>query len=729
MQVSGIRVRHMGTQARAGQSSPSFDGKLLFPSPDYRDKIVVELVSKKLENYAPAPYGTAHPDTTLYPTHRLVLQAEQDPETAVRYYAADRSDEDWHNASISYSSDSKDHPIFIRDYIVRRTAYAAITRLTALSGLFDSDVTAGGTGYAQETTTASLSGGTGSGGVVAPIVSNGAVIGLVITTQGNYTVAPTVTINSTGSGAGATAAVAVQLQTATLVKEDMLAKTGDERIDSLYVLVRRIYETLPGPWIYDVREDLLLGLVQLKKRAVAVTTPPQTGSVTATAKTVYQTREDSSVVAWEIVETNTDGTGSAGNPAFQVLDEDIYDKPRGPVQIRTQLVVRSAGPGYTEAATLAVAGGVATLTEYKPYEGNVFLLRKVIETWAVPGVDVPAETLDEDGQILTTTRTLALASAITEGETLVSTTWTRTHSEDYSETIRWKVTRVRSVPGAVITEEPKIDDDGNVIIVTRQLIAAGTATTGVALPGNWTRTTEEAVQGSVLVTWKVVESQPISATKAGEERSEEVRGRDVFTTFSKVAAGTDPSSGNLVIRSKVDPIDSVVSRKVDITVASLPPDESWAHWDFVPIPLLIFDINHTIFCNGLAGYKLTTEPVKSGGASALRKHRTTVGYSNTYPNPDLSGSTYAVGSIQYEGKVIQFSFSNVLNDAVSAAAVSDDGTCTWTEAYSFSASTPSATTFAAGAWYVRDYRVEPWGTSGFKSTKVEFFSAAGNPSI
>ncbi len=74
--------------ARAGQSSPSFDGKKIFPTPDYRDEVVVELLSRKLENYTEVSYGTAHPDTTLFPNHRLTLQVELDEENVARYYAA-----------------------------------------------------------------------------------------------------------------------------------------------------------------------------------------------------------------------------------------------------------------------------------------------------------------------------------------------------------------------------------------------------------------------------------------------------------------------------------------------------------------------------------------------------------------------------------------------------------------------------------------------------------------
>lgn len=223
---------------------------------------------------------------------------------------------------------------------------------------------------------------------------------------------------------------------------------------------------------------------------------------------------------------------------------------------------------------------------------------------------------------------------------------------------------------------------------------------------------------------------PILTTQS---RSADVRGLLVNTTIQEGLNGTlDPESGNYIISSVTEDLDSVVERRTSrkLNGGVLPADESWAFWDFVPLPLLLFSITNTIYCNGTQNLKVVSNPVTTGGASVLRKHRTTVGYSNTYPNPDLSGSTYITRDVRYQGVFIGFSYSNVLNDAISySESASYTGVCAWTEAYTFSASTPSATTFAAGVWYVRDYKVEPYGTTGFRWVKTEFYSAAGNPSI
>jgi hypothetical protein len=67
-------------------------------------------------------------------------------------------------------------------------------------------VTAGGTGYTQDTVSVAFSGGGGSGAAAEAIVQNGAVIAIWMTVDGTgYTSAPTVTISDSGAGAGATA--------------------------------------------------------------------------------------------------------------------------------------------------------------------------------------------------------------------------------------------------------------------------------------------------------------------------------------------------------------------------------------------------------------------------------------------------------------------------------------------------------------------------------------------
>lgn len=254
------------------------------------------------------------------------------------------------------------------------------------------------------------------------------------------------------------------------------------------------------------------------------------------------------------------------------------------------------------------------------------------------------------------------------------------------------------------------------------------------------KTTYEARDLSDIVSWQIEEafgagvpgfsSYPILT---GDERSEQVRGENVRTTSTIVAAGTSPYTSSLVISSTVTPINNQISTLRNVYLAELPPDETWAFWEPVSLPTLLFDIINTPYCNNSQFFTMVTNFMKSGGSSVLRKHRITVAYHTTYPNPDLSASSFTTADLQYAGKVINFSMGNVLNDAISFDGIfytsTGDGSCSWEEAYDYAATVPSATAFLAGAWYVKDFKVEPFGQSMYRSTKVEFYSAEGNPSI
>lgn len=354
-------------QAKMGQSTPSFDPKKVLPTPSFADTIVVEIVSKKEEDYAEIPYGTPHPDTALFPDHRLVLQVQQSEEDFVRYYAADRATQQTFNANISYSGESASHPIFTRDHLIRRSAYTSTARNTPLTGLVDADVTTGGSGYDPETTTAILSGGTGSGGEVSVIVNAaGVVTGLYVTALGNYTAAPTLTI--VGAGTGATGTVSIQPQGAVLVKEDVAAKTGDERVDGLYVLVRFVYETLPGPLLVHSRVDDQLGRIQGTHQAVLNT--GQLPSRTSTQTKTYSARDGSAIVLWEIIEYV--GAGVPGFTAYPLLEgEELSEQVRGEPILSESQVVDAGTPA--DSGARVISSIVTAINEFQSVKKTLSL--------------------------------------------------------------------------------------------------------------------------------------------------------------------------------------------------------------------------------------------------------------------------------------------------------------------------------------------------------------------
>lgn len=382
-------------QPKAGTFLPG-TSKVDYATPVPSDTVLTDFLANNAADYLAVVSGSAHPDFEKFPDHRLVAQIPVDWQLVQRVYAKDRAAaEDTYNFSESFSGESNAHQIFTRDYLVRRSEYAPRTKLTPLAGIVNAKVTAGGTGYTQETVSVTASGGTGSGAVLTAIVRNGVVIGIAVLNEGNYTVAPNLTISDSETGAGATATASVQPAAAILVKEDLL-RQQDSPTDSLYVLVRRTYEVLPGPYLPFTRYDLQLGPVQGRRRAVVNT--GQAAALTPISKRTYEAREGSSLVSWEIEENWSDGTGSEGNPAYPIRVDDDYDDLKGPVEITSQVVAATG----TEVGSVVLDPGVSiTTTTYEAI--NQFLLDKKVEVFLLPAPELTEPRTDPETGAATNT--------------------------------------------------------------------------------------------------------------------------------------------------------------------------------------------------------------------------------------------------------------------------------------------------------------------------------------
>lgn len=302
------------------------------------------------------------------------------------------------NAEISYLGDAVANPMYVRVSKLLRETYettptiALGSPLTALIGI---KITAAGTGYT--TATVGIS-GTGTGAEAQAVLdASGGVSSIIVTKQGvGYTAAPTITI--TGDGSGATATGIIQVQAAILTSQKKQELPDTDPLASQFVAVIRTYEVLPGPYLPFTRWSDLLGPIQGTRRAVVWAS--QAATLTATAKTTYEAREGSSYVAWELVETNSNGTGSAGNPAYPIFTEDIHDNDKGEVQRVTQVVVATG----SEASSSTVSGSTVTHIDYLKIDGDPFHLIKLIETWTVPRALTGKET-NSAKQVATVTTT------------------------------------------------------------------------------------------------------------------------------------------------------------------------------------------------------------------------------------------------------------------------------------------------------------------------------------
>lgn len=216
------------------------------------------------------------------------------------------------------------------------------------------------------------------------------------------------------------------------------------------------------------------------------------------------------------------------------------------------------------------------------------------------------------------------------------------------------------------------------------------------------------------------------------EKSAEFNGEPVTTSTQEAQIGTlPPETGNGIISSITTQKTSTIEqrRTVAISGTELPDDDVEAFWEYVPLPFLLFDITHDVFCNLSEQAKVITNYDTAFGSSQWRKHRKTTSWSYTRQDPDLSDSSFETNDIRYQGAAIGFSFNNVLNDALTFDGEVIIGGCTWDESYTFAATDPTATEFYAGMWVVRSFRQRRIGNGVWESEKIEYYSIKGNPAI
>jgi hypothetical protein len=109
----------------AGKGIPSF------PTPVIKDTVIVEVVNAWKGDYVPLEYGTKWDDVPhasvqgSFPDHKLISQApnSEDGQWVKRIWANDRVDQDTYNYTIKYIEGSKDHPMYVRSYVIPRDEY------------------------------------------------------------------------------------------------------------------------------------------------------------------------------------------------------------------------------------------------------------------------------------------------------------------------------------------------------------------------------------------------------------------------------------------------------------------------------------------------------------------------------------------------------------------------------------------------------------------------------
>lgn len=178
------------------------------------------------------------------------------------FYASSPQTQDVYNYSVSYSGKANTTPIFKRLYLELRDTYQSRADLSPLTGIYAIQVGSSGAGYVDPIVTITDSGsGTGATAIAIADKRTGAIVKITVKSEGvNYT-AQTVTIAITdGSGPGSGASGIVILQPANCLLIDEEAAAAPDPYGSLYLMVKRTYETLPGPIFASIVPDAELGI-------------------------------------------------------------------------------------------------------------------------------------------------------------------------------------------------------------------------------------------------------------------------------------------------------------------------------------------------------------------------------------------------------------------------------------------------------------------------------------
>jgi hypothetical protein len=285
------------------------------------DTILTETTANKLGDYVVREPGEAFvknkhtkEQLDLFDGNEFLGQKSvNNDELMAQYWGTVPRTQDVYNWEIAYGEDLSTAPTFQRKYLVKRDDYVPATFAVPFVGLYKIRVTAGGANYTQPPTI-SFSGGTGSGATAIALIDNqGRLSKITLKTQGNYTVAPTVVITPAigDTGTGATATAVIQPQGVLLTKE-VVTNNAPSPYDSLYIVVTRKYEPLPGPVVVisDTIEKVSgVNVVITKQKKLKSAINP--GTVITPGVSVSETRmedtEGSDLVAYEITTTVFEG--------------------------------------------------------------------------------------------------------------------------------------------------------------------------------------------------------------------------------------------------------------------------------------------------------------------------------------------------------------------------------------------------------------------------------------
>lgn len=199
-----------------------------------------------------------------------------------------------------------------------------------------------------------------------------------------------------------------------------------------------------------------------------------------------------------------------------------------------------------------------------------FIAEETISSRPIPGNPIVNTKVEEDGMILTTTKTLVDASLVVSQETLAGGVWTRTYKSEVDESslvkvhqasnlVCWQISEARPIPGNPVPST-KLDDDGFEIDVVKTLKDTTLIVTQETLSsGIWTRTEKQAVTDLVaqeIVTARLVPGNVVPSVSIGSDQEIATISRTLKDTTT-ISPSASESGGTITTVEKKEVTDLV----------------------------------------------------------------------------------------------------------------------------------------------------------------------------
>ncbi len=165
----------------------------------------------------------------------------------------------------------------------------------------------------------------------------------------------------------------------------------------------------------------------------------------------------------------------------------------------------ASGIAYVQPQTAILTKEEASLyPEDSPFYAQYLQVVRIYET--IPGPTFNETRLDIDGAELDVATTRKLCENITTGETINGNTWCKTTSKPTDiDIICEEEVACRLIPGIPMLSTT-IDQNGDIMTQSKTMVAASSlVTTNVIVAGIWTKTFQQDIDGTSLVSWEIVQ--------------------------------------------------------------------------------------------------------------------------------------------------------------------------------------------------------------------------------